>query len=105
MKSKYRGAIYATALLLLIIVITHMGFWIYTANQHETFLEAKAAYLNAFPSPLQNAVLLTAIDIWLLAVAGFIFAQSINAAYKKTLSTVLALLCGFLGAWNLISLM
>lgn len=105
MKSKYRGILYAVAIFLLAIAMAQMGFWIYITTQHEPFLEAKAAYLDAFPTTLQNAILLTIIDVVFLFISFVVFMQSISADYRRNLSIVLAILSGLLGAWNFLSLM
>lgn len=105
MKSKYRGAIYAIAILLLVTAIAQMGFWIYITTQHEIFLEAKATYLDAFPASMRIATLLTVTDILFLGISLFIFVQSIHVSYRKKLSTVFAIVSAFLALWNLFSLM
>lgn len=105
MKSKYRLPIYIIAILLLAIVIADTIWWFYITSQYDTFPEMVTASLKPFPEVLQNARWLTALEIWLLAIALFIFMQAIKVNYLKVLSVILAALSGLLCFWRIFSLM
>ncbi len=105
MKSKYRLPIYMIAVLLLAIVIADISWWIYITSQYETFAEMVPAYLDIFPSFLQNTFWVTVLCIYLLGVSAFIFIYSITINYLKTLSIVLAGLSSLLLCWQVFSLM
>ncbi|MDV6167656.1 hypothetical protein R1T16_04420 [Flavobacterium sp. DG1-102-2] len=105
MTSKYRSPIYAIGIFLIAVVAVHMSFWIYITTQYTSFEASKEAYLNTFPTPLQNAFLLTAINIYLLGGSIIIFLQSMKVNYRKRLSAGLLVSAAFLSVWNIFSLM
>lgn len=93
------------AVVLLAIVIADLIHWFRITAQYEDHYEMVGAYLDAFPSWLQNAGIITAIEVFLLGVTEFIFVQAIKANYLKISSTVLAGLTALLIFWQTFSLM
>jgi hypothetical protein len=90
---------------LLTAVMANIGWWFYVTTQHETFYEMLTAYLDVFPDWLQNARIITVIDIFFLGVSGFIFMEAAKANYLKILSIVLVGLSALLLLWQVWTLM
>lgn len=105
MKSKYKSIIYSIGVLLLAVGILNKFWWIYVCILYTEFEECKVAYLSLFPKYLQNAFLLTVIEIFLLAVAAIIFSESKKAAYLKKTSKILMIISLILCGWSVFSLM
>ncbi|RDI08496.1 hypothetical protein DEU42_11027 [Flavobacterium sp. AG291] len=93
------------AVALLAVVIANLIHWFRITAQYDTFEEMVPAYLSVFPSWLQNARIITMIDIFLLGISGFIFAQAIKVNYLKVLSIIFAGLTSLLILWQVFSLM
>ena len=96
---------YMVAVVLLAIVITDITHWFRITAQYDTFEKMVPAYLSAFPSWLQNARIITVIEIFLLGISGFIFVQAIKSNYLKIISIVFAALASLLIYWQTFSLM
>ena len=105
MKSKYKSIIYSIGVLLLAVGILNKLWWIYVCTLYNEFEECKIAYLSLFPKCLQNAFLLTVIEIFLLTVAAIIFSESKKAAYLKKMSKILMIISLILCGWSVFSLM
>ncbi|MBF4516139.1 hypothetical protein IRZ71_07290 [Flavobacterium sp. ANB] len=105
MKSKYKSIIYGIGVLLLTADILNKFWWIYICTRYTKFEDCKAAYLSLFPECLQNAFLLTVIEIFLLAIAAIIFSESKKTAYLKKLSKILMIISLVLCGWSVFSLM
>lgn len=96
---------YMVAVVLLAIVITDITHWFRITAQYDTFEEMVPAYLSAYPAWLQNARIITAIEIFLLGSSLFIFIQAMKANYLKIISIVFAALASLLICWQTFSLM
>lgn len=105
MKSKYKSIIFSIGVLLVTVSILNKVWWIYVSTLYTKFEDCKAAYLSLFPGYLQNAFLLTVIEIFLLAIAAIIFLESKKAAYLKKLSRILMIISLTLCWWSVFSLM
>jgi hypothetical protein len=105
MKSKYKPFIYSIGVLLLTVGILNKLRWAYICTIYNEFEECKVAYLSLFPDCLQNAFLLTVIEISLLAVAAIIFSESKKAAYLKKISKFLVIISLVFCGWSIFSLM
>jgi glycerol uptake facilitator-like aquaporin len=105
MKFKYKSVIYNIGVLVLAAAILNKLWWIYVCTIYTAFEDCKAAYLSFFPKYLQNAFLLTVIEIFLLAIAAIIFSESKKAGYQKKISKILMIISLILCGWNLFSLM
>ncbi|MNG09151.1 hypothetical protein D3C87_1424320 [compost metagenome] len=105
MKSKYKSIIYSIGVLLLTVGVLSKLWWLYICTLYTEFEESKVAYLSLFPECLQNAFLLTVIEIFVLAVAAIIFSESKKAAYLKKISKILMIVSLILCGWSVFSLM
>lgn len=105
MKSKYKSIIYSIGVLLLTVDILNKLWWIYICTLYTEFEDCKTAYLSLFPECLQNAFLLTVIEIILLAIAAIIFSKSKKALYLEKISQILMIISLILFGWSVFSLM
>lgn len=105
MKSKYKSIIFSIGILLLTVGVLNKVWWIYVSILYTKFEDCKAAYLSLFPGYLQNAFLLTVIEIFLLAIAAVIFLKCKKAAYQKKLSQILMIISLTICWWSVFSLM
>ena len=96
---------YMVAVVLLAIVIADIIHWFHITAQYDTFEQMVPAYLSVFPAWLQNARIITAMEIFLLGISGFIFVQAIKVNYLKVISIVFAGLTALLIFWQTFSLM
>lgn len=102
---KYKSFVYSIAVSLLAMSVLNKIYWIYMYRQYVDFEETKTAYLNLFPDFLQDAFILTVIEITALAAAIILFLESIMTGYLKKTSQILVILSVILCWWNLFSLM
>jgi len=105
MKPKYKSIIYSIGVLLLAVNILDKIWWIYISSIYSDFEDCKTAYLSLFPKSLQNAFLLTVIEIFSLAITAIIFSKAKKAAYLKNTSKILMIISLVLCGWNVFSLM
>ncbi|MEZ0486957.1 hypothetical protein [Fibrella aquatica] len=99
---------FALGLLLSMIVLLNLGLWIYVATREGvSFVEAKATYLSCFPSFLQNALLLTLLNIVLCVVSLFLLIR-IGESLSRLANMVripTIIINTILIAWNIFSMM
>ena len=96
--------VFCTGTLLFLLALSNILLWIYVATRGvQKFEVHKSQYLSFFPAVLQNAFLLTVINIVLLGIAFVIFIRSTKII--KYVSYILAIFAGILLMWNVFSLM
>ncbi|WP_294733886.1 hypothetical protein [uncultured Flavobacterium sp.] len=106
MNNKKSVLFFCLAFIPLFIVVANMTLWIVTATgNNDTFEQTRANYLSHFPEWLQNPILLTLIDIALLAIAGGLFFYSMKNLKLKIPAAIFLIFSAILAAWNLFSLM
>lgn len=106
MNNKKSTLLFCAGLIPLFIVIANMALWMITATGNDiTFEQMVANYLSHYPEWLQNARLLTIINIVLLGIAGGLFFLSTRNPKLKIVGPSFAILSGILGMWNVFSLM
>ena len=71
-------------------------WWLQGWSSSRSFEENKALYLARFPDFLQNAKLITLINIILLGISLFAFFKTQNANYLRTISFILLTISGLL---------
>ena len=100
---------FTIAALLLFAVLYNVVLWFQLSSVYTgTFLQLKNEYLQHFPTPLQNARLITLLDVVACAIAALLYRRIYihpQAVFFKTLSFLLFLLCLLLIAWLLFTLM
>ena len=97
---------FITALILLTIVGINIYWWVSIAsNSSKTFNEVQAEYYQKFPTPFRNGRLITLINIGLLAIATFLFYQTVSNVQLKKWSFILMIICWTLMAWQIFSLL
>jgi len=105
MKSRYKTIIYSMGVLLLAINVLDKIWWIYISKIYTEFEDCKTAYLSVFPECIQDAFLLTVIEIFSLAITAIIFSKAKKVAYLKKTSKILMIISLVLCGWNVFSLM
>ncbi len=94
------------ALFLFSLVVLNIYLWIsISIEPMKSFQQAKAEYLSKFPKPIQNARLITLLNIIFLSAASFLFYKVHTAQGLKTLSLTFFFISIILMAWQLFSLM
>lgn len=106
MKKSTATLLFIAAFILLIFPVANMALWIAVASdESKPFETAKAEYLSYFPDFLQNAQLLTVINIALLAAASAFFYKTIIFPKYRLTAIILAAFSALLLMWNAFSLM
>lgn len=106
MNKDKNNALFYIGLLLFFVAVADMTLWIVTTtHKHATFEETVDDYLSYFPEMLQNATLLTMLNIMFLALAGGLFYKSMKSIKLRTAAKILAILSAVLLFWNVFSLM
>jgi len=94
------------ALSLFCLVVLNIYLWIsISIEPMKSFQQAKSEYLSKFPKAIQNARLITLLNIIFLSVASFLFFKVQTARGLKTLSLTFFFISIILMAWQLFSLL
>ena len=90
------------------LVLTNVTLWIFVATRHSlSFADAKETYLSYFPAFLQNATLLTLLNVAFCAASLYLLiriGESLSRFYNLIRIPVI-ILNTVLIAWNVFSLM
>ncbi|GGB78364.1 hypothetical protein GCM10007424_18100 [Flavobacterium suaedae] len=106
MDNKNTSTLFYIGLLPFVIAVANMTLWIVTTtSEHATFEETVNDYLSYFPEMLQNATLLTLLNVMFLALAGGLFYKSMKSITLRTPAKILAIVSAVLLFWNVFSLM
>ncbi len=106
MKKSIATLLFIAASILLIFPVANMALWVSIASdESKPFEESKAEYLSYFPEFLQNAQLLTVINIVMLATACAFFYKTIISPKYRLTAIILAAFSAVLLMWNALSLM
>lgn len=93
------------AVLALMAVLADLLLWFSVSGSGHSFEQSRQEYLSYYPSPLQNARLLTVISILLLTLSGFVFLTAARSQRLRVGASVLGLVCAVLMMWKIFSLM
>lgn len=96
---------FLTAIVLLAIFMVNMIWWFRVTNRNASFEADRAQYLAAFPTALQNPLLLTLMSIIVLIISGILFVQSGKLKQLKMVALVGCCLSFILAFWQLFTLM
>lgn len=106
MRKKDSPYLFSAGLVLFLVAAGNMALWMVTASRNNGgFDETLTEYLSYFPEFIRNAQLLTLIDIFLLAVAGALFYNSMKMAKYRLAGTILGIITVLLLMWNVFSLL
>ncbi|OIN56576.1 hypothetical protein [Arsenicibacter rosenii] len=87
-------ALFYTGLLCCFLVVANVTLWIKTATQDLPFEQVKARYLGYFPAFLQNALILTLLNIGLCGISVWLLSRSRRLpgfGYRGTSITIIGL--------------
>ena len=90
--------------LFLLVVMIDTIWWFQGWSSNRSFEENRALYLARFPEFLQDAILITLINIILLGISIFAFLKTQQANYLRTISVILLTIAGLLFLLNVFSL-
>jgi len=98
---------FTTGLLLSMMVLLNLGLWVYIATREGvSFMEAKQTYLSCFPAFLQNATLLTGLNIALCAISLYLLISIGESLGRFSgLVRIPVIINTILIAWNMFTLM
>ena len=105
---RFRIALTITGLVLTVLVFYNIGlWWVLSSDSSKTFDEMKNEYKNHYPQYLQNATLLTLIDIVMSSIAGLCFFKLSKSVTSpgSNIYNGLAILHLILTCWFIFSLM
>ena len=105
---KHTNTSFYIGLLLCALVLLNVGLWIYTATSGDiTFEQARQTYLGYFPGFLQNATLLTLLDVGLCTLSLFLLIRPGELVDRLTSALRVPAIGAntVLIAWNVFSLM
>lgn len=106
MKKSTAALLFITASVLLLFPVVNMALWFSIAADEEQPFEAmKAEYLSYFPEFLQNAQLITVLNIAFLATACAFFYKTIVFPKYRLTAIILAVFSILLLMWNAFTLM
>lgn len=102
---KKSSVLFGLGILFLVIVLIDLVSWFVVTDSAANFDEAKQNYLSYYPTPLQNARLLTVISLLLLTFSGFVFLNAAKTRSLKIVASLLGMVCALLLIWKIFSLM
>ncbi len=97
--------LFLIALIPFTIVVLNIYLWIDISNHSNSFQQAKYEWLEKFPNVLQNARLITILNILFLSIAAFLFYKTQNVPKLKLVSLFFFAISVLLIAWQVFSLM
>lgn len=106
MKKTDSPYLFVAAVALMLTAAGNMTLWMVTAaNNNGSFEATLNEYLSYFPEFIANAQLLTLVNIFLLALAGAFFYNSMKMARYRLAGTILGIITVLLLMWNVFSLL
>lgn len=105
MKKSTAALLFITASVLLLFPVVNVALWFSIAADEQPFEAMKAEYLSYFPEFLQNAQLITVLNIAFLATACAFFYKTIVFPKYRLTAIILAVFSILLLMWNAFTLM
>ncbi len=102
---KRSSVLFGIGILFLVIVLIDLIGWFVVTDNTANFEEARQSYLSYYPTPLQNARLLTVISLLLLTFSGFGVLNAATIRALKVVASLLGMVCALLLLWKIFSLM
>ena len=97
---------FTIALIVFCFVAVDIYWWIVVSSDaSKSFQQMKREYLERFPAILQNARIITLLNIGLLATASFLFIKAQTLQKIKLVSKIFFVTSMVLSAWQVFTLM
>lgn len=97
---------FTIALIVFCFVAVDIYWWIVVSSDaSKSFQQMKSEYLERFPAILQNARIITLLNIGLLATASFLFMKAQTLQKIKLVSKIFFVTSMVLIAWQVFTLM
>ena len=97
---------FVIALIIFCFVAVDIYWWIVVSSDaSKSFQQMKSEYLERFPTILQNARIITLLNIGLLATASFLFMKAQTLQKIKLVSKIFFVTSMVLIAWQVFTLM